>query len=104
MNSSDQSAQNGKNKRSDYNSTIVWPIRYKLQPDETQCSDDDLGQILLGFLTVDAKPANAFEHRYDIDMGAQVADTLYIVLQRYREVKTKERQLLNKSNNEPGTV
>ena len=34
-----------------------------------------------------AKKAKVFKSRNDIDMGALVADVLYIVLERYREVK-----------------
>ncbi len=89
-NSNDGHAQPGNTKRKDYNSTIVWPIRYKLQPDEPPEPDNpDLKQILLGFLTVDSLTENAFQERYDVDMGAQVADTLYVVLERYREIKNK---------------
>jgi len=98
-NSSDESPQNGTQKRKDYNSVIVWPIRYKLQPDERQGTKNSINQILLGFLTADAIASNAFEERFDVNMGAQVADTLYVVLQRYREVKAKlEQEEANRAN------
>lgn len=88
-NSSDTDTQDGNTKRKDYNSVIVWPIRYKLQPGE-HYDDNSLKQVLLGFLTVDAIADNVFSERYDVHLGGQVADTLYIVLQRYREVKAKQ--------------
>jgi YHS domain-containing protein len=85
-NSNDQNIQSGIEKRKDYNSTIVWPIRYKLSTPQAQESSGKIN-LILGFLTLDALPAEAFEERYDVEMGASVADALYIVLDKYREYK-----------------
>ena len=56
----------------DYASTIVWPIRKKIE---------DKPDDLLGFLCVDSKSRNVFEERYDVEIGAAYSDVLYTLLQ-----------------------
>ena len=88
-NSSDEKMQNGTNKRKDYNSTIVWPIRFKLDNHEHDQNTGN-GQVLMGFLTADALVDNAFENRFDVEIGFQVADILYVILHTYRKVRAKQ--------------
>ena len=60
-----------------YRSTIVWPIRaYR---SETQDFD------IVGFLCVDSKDRAAFQEA-DVQIGASIADALYIPLEFYSEV------------------
>lgn len=63
-------------KKFPYVSTIVWAIRHTDQPN----SDFVFGQDTIGFLCMDSKARNAFNERYDIDIGASYADVLYMIL------------------------
>ncbi len=82
-----------------YNSVIVLPIRYKLDAQEIEerkqagTPDSALGdQDLYGFLAIDAKPRNAFNERYDVQIGAVIADALHPVLTAYNKViKTQKK-------------
>lgn len=67
-----------------YKSTIVWPIRYKRRNNENNDRDADL----YGFLTIDSSSRNVFSDKYDVDMGAIVADSLFATLDAYSKVKT----------------
>jgi len=69
-----------------YVSTIVWPIRQmqlqtenKLTNTITKLSSDT---TVLGFLTIDSAHRGVFNERFDIYVGAQVADTLYPMILR----------------------
>ena len=77
-----------------YKSTIVWPIRYLYSLAEK----DELGnnqllsdQDLYGYLTVDSASRNAFDGRYDVQMGATLADALFPVLDAYRKVREQQK-------------
>lgn len=66
-----------------YKSTIVWPIRRitsKYERDEEQFTDK---QDVLGYLCIDSDARNVFNDRYDIHVGAIVADSLFVFLRRY---------------------
>jgi len=71
-----------KDKRNDYNATIVWPIRGKTTEEKPK---------ILGFLCIDSQSKGAFNRRYDIDFGAVVADTLYSFLLRFQEFKKGDK-------------
>ncbi len=73
-----------------YVSTIVWPIRYILENTELNPDDDD--QELLGFLTIDSNSKNNFERRYDIDLGAIIADSLFPVLKIYSKLRARQKE------------
>ena len=60
-----------------YVTTVVWPIR---SPAPTV---KEMPQVI-GYLCVDSLTRGIFERRYDIDLGAVIADTLYPLLLRYR--------------------
>lgn len=70
-----------------YKSTIVWPIRYQYNKNER---DNGTGtqEDLYGFLTVDSSSKNAFIERYDVQMGALLADSLFPVLNAYKSLKS----------------
>src|SRR5207249_8901276 len=58
-----------------YRSAIVWPIRRlgvesQLHPEHE----------LLGFLCVDSASTRVFVHRYDFEIGALIADALYMYM------------------------
>ncbi len=65
-----------KNRKYDYVSTIVWPIRKRNIQERTLAVN--------GFLCIDSKTQGAFGYRYDIDVGAIFADSLYFFLEGYR--------------------
>jgi hypothetical protein len=70
----------------DYKACIVWPIRYvyaRSEIDESNKNDQDL----YGFLTVDSSSRNTFDRRYDVEMGAAIADALFSVLDMYANIK-----------------
>jgi len=93
-NSSDKDVFLNKVKRKDYNSAIVWPIRYVYSNEETaqeSITKTALGeQILYGFITVDSVTRGAFREEFDIDLGKPVADALYPILDLYQKVRQKE--------------
>lgn len=55
-----------------YKSSIVWPIR-RVGGTSALSQDADF----LGFLCVDSPMTNVFVSRYDFEIGAMIADTLY---------------------------
>jgi hypothetical protein len=59
-----------------YRSTIVWPIRL-LRP-ETKPE-------VLGFLCIDSRSRRVFVRRYDFDLGALVADGLYMYMINHKK-------------------
>lgn len=63
------------NKKYDYISTIVWPIR--------SCNENDEIKVI-GFLCIDSRDKDVFNTETDIDFGASMADLLYPVLYAYR--------------------
>lgn len=65
-----------------YKSTIVWPIRYKRKSDEHDLGKDRQ-EDMYGFLTVDSSSRDVFSERYDVEMGAAVADSMFSVLDTY---------------------
>lgn len=77
-----------------YKSTIVWPIRYVYDEFETgngnDTNENDTNEDLYGFLTVDSSSMNAFIERYDVQMGALLADALFPVLNAYINLKSKQ--------------
>lgn len=63
-----------------YRSTIVWPIR-KLAYAQDKGEIDK--QDIIGFLCVDSARRKVFRNDYDLEMGAIVADTLFVFLKTY---------------------
>lgn len=63
-----------------YVSTIVWPIRGPAE---------DGRPPVTGFLCIDSRTRGIFERRYDIQLGAVIADTLYPLLAEYRALLRK---------------
>lgn len=59
-----------------YVSTIVWPIRGP--------SSVDGRPPVIGYLCIDSLTRGIFERRYDVELGAIIADTLYSLLCEYR--------------------
>jgi hypothetical protein len=66
-----------------YKSTIVWPIRYVFNRHERDDSQGNCQEDIYGFLTVDSSSKNAFSERYDVQMGATLADALFPVMNAY---------------------
>lgn len=76
------SAQSGK--KLSYRSTIVWPIRrlvYGQDGGEKAILNQE--QDIIGFLCVDSGRRNVFRSNYDIELGAIVADSLFVFLKSY---------------------
>jgi len=71
-----------------YKSTIVWPIRYVYNNNEIE-NGTGSQEDLYGFLTIDSSSVNAFIKRYDVQMGALLADALFPVLNAYISLKSK---------------
>lgn len=65
-----------KNRKYDYISTIIWPIRKRNIHEGTLAVN--------GFLCIDSKTRGVFGYRYDVDVGAIFADSLYFFLEAYR--------------------
>lgn len=60
-------------------SMIVWPIRYRYRP--TPGVKSELRrQEIVGFLHVESSSRGAFNRRYDVELGAVFADSLFDVL------------------------
>lgn len=72
----------------DYRSTIVWPIRKKLQ-------DDDKHQDLRGYLCIDSHATNIFNIKWDFELGAAYADSLYSFMVFYRKKVEQEKVIKN---------
>ncbi len=68
--------------QNDYRSTIVWPIRGPRV-------DSPTGDDVAGFLCVDSLQTNIFDSKISVEMGAAVADMLYILLFTVDTVKKK---------------
>ena len=68
---------------SPYSSTIVWPIRKKIE----QGNYD-----IPAFLCIDSKAKDIFKEEYDVDFGASYADALYVVLQPILEKEQAKRK------------
>jgi hypothetical protein len=60
-------------------STIVWPIRYRRRQTPGS-SAEERSQEIVGFLHVESNSRGAFNRRYDIEMGAAFADSMFDVL------------------------
>lgn len=65
-----------RDRKFDYVSTMVWPIRKLLNPSGPSDPDKDY----IGFICVDSSTRGVFIHRYDLWLGASYADMLYTVL------------------------
>ena len=78
-----------------YKATIVWPIRYVLTRSETEVAQGAQfrDQDLYGFLTVDCNARNVFEERYDVQLGAALADSLFAVFDMYRRARQAARTI-----------
>jgi hypothetical protein len=79
------------NKELPYRSTIVWPIRklvYK-QDIEMKKGIFNQEQDIIGYLCIDSASRNVFLKRYDFEMGAIVADALFIFLKNYHAYLNK---------------
>lgn len=67
-----------------YRSTIVWPIRRILsEQDKDTKAISNQEQDIIGFLCIDSAKKNAFRKTYDFEMGAIVADSLFVFLKSY---------------------
>jgi len=71
-----------------YKSTIVWPIRYVYIKSEVE-NGTGTHEDLYGFLTLDSSSVNSFIKRYDVQMGALLADSLFPVLNAYISLNAK---------------
>lgn len=76
-----------------YKSTMVWPIR-RITSHEDDREEGQLGdkQDVLGYLCIDCNSRNVFNERYDTELGAIIADSLFVFLRRYNMVTTKKRE------------
>lgn len=70
-----------------YVSSLVLPIRCIVNKSNDISTDKDTHIIILGFLAIDSKARGAYTERYDVEMGAIVADTLFSVLDRWVKVE-----------------
>ncbi|MGZ3236772.1 MAG: hypothetical protein ACXU8A_05280, partial [Burkholderiaceae bacterium] len=73
-----------------YSACLVFPIRF------TTVEKSDDGQAedrisILGFLAIDSAARGVYEKRYDVEMGAIIADTLVSVLQTWSIVDAKAK-------------
>lgn len=64
-----------------YRSILVFPIR--------SSSGETDSERYCGFLQVESMAEKAFNTRYDVDLGAAVADSLYVVLSSYARQHSK---------------
>lgn len=76
-----------------YVSVIVLPIRCKE-------GSEGLG-VPIGFLSVDSKSRKCFWERYDVHLGASIADSIYHVLEEYTLFNSKLQELAKEANNAP---
>jgi hypothetical protein len=60
-----------------YVSTIVWPVRKRLQGSAPQVTPVGEKQECLGFLCVDSKGRGTFSERFDVWLGAAYSDALH---------------------------
>jgi len=90
-----QNSSHQANKKLPYRSTIVWPIRKLMYAQDRQ---NEKEQIILGYLCVDSARMKVFREDYDFEMGATVADALFLFLKSYHNyLKSKNKN--NKSEN-----
>jgi hypothetical protein len=70
-----------------YRSTILWPIRKLLKPITNSLHREPLIEThdVLGFLCVDSASRNVWASRYDTQIGASVADLLYLFMDKWFE-------------------
>lgn len=78
------------NKKLPYSSTVVWPIR-KLVYVQDKKADELLNQEqdIIGYLCVDSARRNVFQEGYDFEMGAIIADALFVFLKGYHTYLNK---------------
>ncbi len=76
----------GQNWSLPYKSTIVWPIRYVYNKNERDALEGSSHEDIYGFLTVDSSSKNVFVERYDVQMGAALADALFPVMDAYSKL------------------
>jgi hypothetical protein len=83
-----------------YKSTIVLPIRYVYTPhdlDSLKIDGNSRGhaplddQDLFGFFTVDCGAREAFDERYDVELGNAIADALVPILETYSNVRERQK-------------
>jgi hypothetical protein len=68
-----------------YNSVLVLPIRFKdNDPNNPACNTD--GGTVVGFVAIDSASRGAFFERYDVHLGAIVADSLFTTLILWKRV------------------
>jgi len=77
--------------RPPYTSTLVLPVRHVAASDQVAALKENRID-LRAFLAVDAEGRGAYEERYDVDMGAAVADALYSVFMQMERLETKRTQ------------
>jgi hypothetical protein len=77
-NNPDERAEFIRARKFKYITTLVWPI--KIAPLSGTKPN------VIGFLCVDSLTRHIFERRYDTELGAAIADMLYPLLLRYREM------------------
>jgi len=67
-----------------YSSIIVLPIGYKVQKHDLLAQNKDVNEnIFIGFLQIDSKSKDTFDERYDVCIGAAIADSLYSLIYQY---------------------
>lgn len=78
-----------------YRSTILWPIR-KLKPIPSHREVIVENHDLLGFLCVDSSSRNVWSNRWDVEIGAAVADFLYTFMDNWFMLHiSKEKNIVN---------
>ena len=67
------------------------PIQ-KWTPDQRvrQVAQFPEGRDVLGFLCIDSPSRGVFSERYDVALGAAIADALYIVFDKIRETERQK--------------
>ncbi len=81
LNANDKSSNDGRWSLP-YVSSLVLPIRY-IEEESCDASRKDTRITILGFLAIDSQARGAYTERYDVEMGAIIADALYSVLSRW---------------------
>lgn len=73
-----------------YRSTIVLPVRYVWKCKEKIAAgkkEEEKCQDIYGFLTVDSSAKNAFSERFDVQVGALLADAIFSIMNLYGKCK-----------------
>jgi hypothetical protein len=73
-----------------YKSTIVWPIRFKMERSTLE-GVDQIEEEFYGFLTVDSGVRGAFRSDHDVPFGAALADALFPVFSLFNKVRPVAR-------------